>query len=149
MALLSFASTPMAEDLSLLGIIPRKSKVATLASGLLLACNGSLARHAVRGVFEGDGWLYYCKAKRTWRVGWSGTFDVLSGIREVLNAQIVGEKSGSLVSRVGTTWCLQYGGKMDTLAICKWMYEATGPNCIMNRKANLAWRVTQGLPPQS
>lgn len=148
MTMLSFASLPMAEDLALLGIIPRKTKVAKFTHDLLLPCNAPMSRHAVRGVFEGDGWVSYDKARKYWRVGWAGTFDVLSAIRLILSEHVVDHTSGSLILKVGSTWSLQYGGKTDTQRICNWMYGAANPHCVMNRKAALAWTAERRLPPE-
>lgn len=89
MSKLSFNSASMAEDLAVLGIVPRKTNITYLHESLLLAENSAVLRHAVRGVLEGDGCITYEERRNTWRVCFSGTHQLLSSLQAVLNAYLV------------------------------------------------------------
>ena len=147
---LQFTSPKMARNLSTLGIVPRKTKVVHLYQGLLDPSNAEMLRHAVRGIFEGDGSLFYWRRRGSWRVSICGTQMLLKDIQRSVNQHAIGPSrssaKGSLQQRP-TTSELQYDGRLAIPAIYSWMYDQAHPACVLRRKAEFAERAVLDLPP--
>lgn len=77
-----FASETMANDLKLLGVVPRKSHISYLPD-----IESSLFPHLLRGIFDGDGTIYFMDQQYP-RFAFYGSYEVCSCINKYLHENI-------------------------------------------------------------
>mmetsp|Transcript_11578 Transcript_11578/g.36835 ORF Transcript_11578/g.36835 Transcript_11578/m.36835 type:complete len:243 (+) Transcript_11578:48-776(+) len=141
---LSFSSARMADDLAVLGVVPRKTRDAQFCPGLLEPRNVCALPHAVRGIFEGDGCLSY-RSSRAWSLQISGSEGVTRVLQGVLAQHTGGPAVGSRCLQAGSTWVLSFQGNRSVPHLCEWMYSGAAPACVLERKCLLARRARELL----
>ncbi len=128
-------SDKMTDDLAKLGIIPNKTSKETFPD-----IDGSLARHFIRGVFDGDGSVgYYVRPyRRTAKeyVRRDSVFHITGNEPFLLEIQkhlcSVGLSRTKLTSRRGKSCTLAYGGINNFKRIYRYLYA--GATVYLDRK---------------
>jgi hypothetical protein len=127
----SLSRKSLVDDLSKLGVVPRKS--------LILKWNNNIPKeylsHFVRGYFEGDGWLTGFN-QNSLKLSIMGTLDFISGLADntkefypsILECTKKGQKNK--VYRVA------YNHK-NASKIAEWLYKDSNPKIRMERKYQL------------
>merc|ERR1712110_1308402 len=125
----------MAHDLSQLGIVPRKTHIATICDGLLEFRNAPALRHAIRGMIEGDGSICYKRHRNGhWCVSLVGTHAVTYAVQSAINATVLESsmsKARGCLSQQRNSWQLCYDGRHAAALICNWMYTDADRDCVL------------------
>lgn len=110
-----------------------KSKTNILKPPLFL--DKSLNQHFIRGYFDGDGSISFDSGKaKSWRIGFLGTYDILSWINKILinnnvaysMLKICRKKDSDIVGQIS------FGGNNQVYNIANWLYK--NAKYFLNRK---------------
>jgi|SRR6478736_2333765 len=131
-------STKLSEDLSKLGIVPNKSHYTYFPD-----IPEELYPYFIRGVFEGDGTISQI-GNGVYRVGFSGTFKLMSDILQVLIKKC--DINSLKVSRVGkqTTHTLIISGSYQALRVMNYLYKDR-LDLVLKRKYEKIFSINPGL----
>eukprot|EP01083_Nonionella_stella_P198869 729788_1 len=96
------------------------------------------ASHFVRGYFDGDGSIHFCKTKRSFDLSFVGSKQFITSLQIYLkqNALFNIKAKGSLSQK---SPCLQlgYGGNGSSMAVLNWMYQDCDASMRLDRKYQL------------
>lgn len=112
---LTISSKYMCQQLSNLGMVKAKSTILHFPNNI----DECLLSHFVRGLFDGDGSIWYNKARNSWCLDISGTYDICVGV-------------GKVIETLGYRYCL----KQDKRAVNCYQVE---PTSIGGRNAFLQY----------
>ncbi len=118
----------IADDLAQYGVVPRK----TYYTYLPLLDNKYMP-HLIRGIFDGDGSVYYTKKDNGIRVTQYGTHELCKGINSYLHEHI-NTTLRNVYDKSDTLTMLQYGKKTDVLAFKNFIYQDA--HYYLTRKKN-------------
>lgn len=113
---LTVASKKLCEDLSVHGVVPKKSLISMFPNTI----PDNFMHHFIRGFFDGDGYVGVDK-KGNLRVNFSGTKHFLSGVLLNINNSI--GKTKSEIKPHGIIFKIQFGGNRVCRKIFNFMYK--------------------------
>lgn len=132
----SIRSKKLIEDLGRFSIVENKRHSLVFPEWML---DNELARHYVRGYFDGDGAVF--KTKGGPRLEFTGTFKFLTGIREILSRDIKFRSNVRKISKNKPTSRLVFTGSKIALKVGKWMWDDS--HIFMERKFKKFLTITQ------
>ena len=115
---LSICNKHLHDTLVNLGATERKTKGLKFPTWL----RQDLIRHFIRGFFDGDGSVYYVKQADFVNCNFTGTFDMLSNIRNILHQEI--STSASVYKYANKDiYDFKVGGKNKVIAFYNYLYK--------------------------
>ena len=121
---ISLCSVKMADDLTKLGCIQKKSLKLTFPTEDMVPSN--LIHHFMRGYFDGDGCIYISKTQKSNMFSVLGTKDFLNGFEQHLLAGIGRDKPNKRIHRkewAEDTEMISYGGNNQLKRIYNFLYK--------------------------
>lgn len=113
------------EDLSVYGVIPRKTETAYMP-----IINDELMPHLLRGIIDGDGWI----SKKSHQLGLCGTEKLVTQVRDFL-VEKLGVYKVKVIHCSEKVWQITWASSKDIEKIGSYLYE-NKQDCFLERKFN-------------
>lgn len=131
-------SQKMADDLAKYGVIPNKTMYNSSLNIELIP--EELIRHYVRGLYDGDGSIFYNAENDLWQSNiTSNSEEFLDDLQVVINKSI-GRHTTKIITNYNDIYKLPYSER-DTVYLFEWMYKDS--TTFLTRKKKLAIRASE------
>ena len=140
---IQLTSSVLVADLAVLGIVPRKTQQARFYPDLLLPYNKHVLCHAIRGLFEGDGTLFWCRTNKCWIWGLYGNESVIRTSQEIIEG--IANCPGHIRKMSGSTRVLRHARRSAVRSICESLYTSSLKQFTLDRKARIAHDIINGF----
>ena len=105
-------------DLARYGCVPCKTFISYLP-----LIDDAMMPHLIRGLIDGDGWV----SSKSHQVGFCGTKEIVTGLRDYLHAKLNVWKVKVLETQPGKLWQITWASKRDIRKLFDYLYKDCGP----------------------
>lgn len=127
---ITVTSKQMFDDLIKYNVVSRKTYICSFPEWLV---SDQCCAHFIRGIMDGDGWVSI-KKDETARIGFAGTYALLSKIKEIIDTKVLGEVHGFFGQKSEHTYNLEYSGNKIVEKLIAYLYNDSDSSVWLNRK---------------
>lgn len=105
------------QALSKYGVVPRKTYITKMP-----VLDQTMMPHMIRGMIDGDGWIYYNQDKNRHAIGFCGAQSAVTNLRDFL-VQTLNVSHVKIMHVKQHLWSVLWSAKKDLLAIGQYIYK--------------------------